>query len=191
MTYKNAAAGLNLGGGKAVIIGDARTDKNEEMFRAFGRYIEGLAGRYITAEDVGTTEHDMDIIHEETNFVTGISLSAASGCRTAVSATEAPATRASGRPRRGRRLRYHRRHSDRPHGPQSRSEGAAATAINDEANRARLLPNSSAAGLEPSSRRRGIRYLRLFCVECRSQKRSKMAHGQGRVQVDFGRAAKH
>lgn len=79
MTYKNAAAGLNLGGGKAVIIGDARTDKNEEMFRAFGRYIEGLAGRYITAEDVGTTEHDMDIIHEETNFVTGISLSAVSG----------------------------------------------------------------------------------------------------------------
>lgn len=73
MTYKNAAAGLNLGGGKTVIIGDPRKDKNEEMFRAFGRYIQGLNGRYITAEDVGTTVEDMDLIHEETNFVTGIS----------------------------------------------------------------------------------------------------------------------
>lgn len=75
MTYKNAAAGLNLGGGKTVIIGDPRKDKNEEMFRAFGRYIQGLNGRYITAEDVGTTEADMDIIHEETDYVTGISAS--------------------------------------------------------------------------------------------------------------------
>ncbi|WP_059104908.1 Glu/Leu/Phe/Val family dehydrogenase [Shouchella shacheensis] len=73
MTYKNAAAGLNLGGGKAVIIGDARKDKNEAMFRAFGRYIQGLNGRYITAEDVGTTVEDMDTIHEETDYVTGIS----------------------------------------------------------------------------------------------------------------------
>lgn len=73
MTYKNAAAGLNLGGGKTVIIGDPRKDKNEEMFRAFGRFIQGLNGRYITAEDVGTTVADMDIIYEETNFVTGIS----------------------------------------------------------------------------------------------------------------------
>lgn len=73
MTYKNAAAGLNLGGGKAVIIGDPYKDKNEAMFRAFGRYIQGLNGRYITAEDVGTTVTDMDIIHEETNYVTGIS----------------------------------------------------------------------------------------------------------------------
>ncbi|MGD7045534.1 branched-chain amino acid dehydrogenase [Jeotgalibacillus proteolyticus] len=73
MTYKNAAAGLNLGGGKTVIIGDPLKDKNEEMFRAFGRYIQGLAGRYITAEDVGTTVMDMDLIHEETDYVTGIS----------------------------------------------------------------------------------------------------------------------
>ncbi|SES82453.1 leucine dehydrogenase [Oceanobacillus limi] len=73
MTYKNAAAGLNLGGGKTVIIGDPRKDKNTEMFRAFGRYIQGLNGRYITAEDVGTTVEDMDIIHMETDFVTGIS----------------------------------------------------------------------------------------------------------------------
>lgn len=73
MTYKNAAAGLNLGGGKTVIIGDPRKDKNEEMFRAFGRFIQGLNGRYITAEDVGTTEADMDLIHLETDYVTGIS----------------------------------------------------------------------------------------------------------------------
>lgn len=73
MTYKNAAAGLNLGGGKTVIIGDPRKDKNEALFRAFGRYIQGLNGRYITAEDVGTTVADMDLIHEETDFVTGIS----------------------------------------------------------------------------------------------------------------------
>ncbi|UAL45993.1 branched-chain amino acid dehydrogenase [Sutcliffiella horikoshii] len=73
MTYKNAAAGLNLGGGKTVIIGDPRTDKNEEMFRAFGRYIQGLNGRYITAEDVGTTVADMDLIYEETDYVTGVS----------------------------------------------------------------------------------------------------------------------
>ena len=73
MTYKNAAAGLNLGGGKAVIIGDPHKDKNEEMFRAYGRFIQGLNGRYITAEDVGTTVSDMDIIHEETDFVTGVS----------------------------------------------------------------------------------------------------------------------
>ncbi len=73
MTYKAAAAGLNLGGGKTVIIGDPRKDKNEEMFRAFGRYIQGLNGRYITAEDVGTTVADMDLIHQETEFVTGVS----------------------------------------------------------------------------------------------------------------------
>lgn len=73
MTYKNAAAGLNLGGGKAVIIGDPRKDKSEAMFRAFGRFIQGLNGRYITAEDVGTTVADMDIIHEETDYVRGIS----------------------------------------------------------------------------------------------------------------------
>ncbi|WP_338470201.1 branched-chain amino acid dehydrogenase [Niallia sp. XMNu-256] len=73
MTYKNAAAGLNLGGGKAVIIGDPRSDKSEELFRAFGRYVQSLNGRYITAEDVGTTVEDMDLIYQETNYVTGIS----------------------------------------------------------------------------------------------------------------------
>lgn len=76
MTYKNAVSGLNLGGGKTVMTGDPRRDKNEAMFRAFGRYIQGLNGRYITAEDVGTTVADMDIIHQETEFVTGTSASA-------------------------------------------------------------------------------------------------------------------
>lgn len=79
MTYKNAAAGLNLGGGKAVIIGDPAKDKNEEMFRAFGRYVQSLNGRYITAEDVGSTVDDMDLIFTETNYVTGTSNIGSSG----------------------------------------------------------------------------------------------------------------
>src|SRR5260221_14229805 len=58
MTYKAAIAGLNLGGGKAVIIGDPNKDKTEALFRTYGRFVEGLAGRYITAEDVGTSVHD-------------------------------------------------------------------------------------------------------------------------------------
>lgn len=73
MTYKNAAAGLNLGGGKTVVIGDPKKDKSEALFRALGRYVESLNGRYITAEDVGTTEMDMDTIFEETNYVVGLS----------------------------------------------------------------------------------------------------------------------
>lgn len=72
MTYKSAAAGLNLGGGKAVIIGDARKIKSEELLRAYGRFIQSLNGRYITAEDVGTTVDDMTIIAEETDYVTGL-----------------------------------------------------------------------------------------------------------------------
>jgi leucine dehydrogenase len=70
MTYKAAAAGLNLGGGKTVLIGNPKTDKSEALFRALGRYVQSLN---ITAEDVGTTVHDMDIIHQETRFVTGVS----------------------------------------------------------------------------------------------------------------------
>ncbi|HOA70695.1 MAG TPA: Glu/Leu/Phe/Val dehydrogenase dimerization domain-containing protein [Bacillota bacterium] len=73
MTYKSAAMGLNLGGGKAVIIGDPRTDKTEELFRAFGMFVEALMGRYITAEDVGTTTDDMDIIKTCTDHVVGLS----------------------------------------------------------------------------------------------------------------------
>ncbi|KPV43506.1 leucine dehydrogenase [Alicyclobacillus ferrooxydans] len=73
MTYKAAAAGLNLGGGKTVVIGDPKKDKSEALFRSLGRYIQSLNGRYITAEDVGTSVHDMDLIHMETSYVTGVS----------------------------------------------------------------------------------------------------------------------
>ena len=72
MTYKNAAAGLNLGGAKAVVIGDPRKDKSEALFRALGRYVETLGGRYITAEDVGTTIEDMEYIRMETKYVAGL-----------------------------------------------------------------------------------------------------------------------
>lgn len=72
MTYKNAAAGLNLGGAKAVIIGDSKKDKSETLFRAFGRFVESLGGRYITAEDVGTSVEDMDYIKTETSHVAGL-----------------------------------------------------------------------------------------------------------------------
>lgn len=71
MTYKAAAAGLNLGGGKAVIIGDSKTKKSEALFRAFGQFVNSLNGRYITAEDVGTSEKDMEYIAMETPWVTG------------------------------------------------------------------------------------------------------------------------
>jgi leucine dehydrogenase len=72
MTYKNAVAGLNLGGGKSVIIGDNRTQNREMLFRAHGRFVEGLGGRYITAEDVGTSTSDMEFVHMETDYVTGL-----------------------------------------------------------------------------------------------------------------------
>lgn len=74
MTYKNAAAGVNLGGAKAVMIKDPKRPKSEAMLKAFARFVEGLNGRYITAEDVGTTEDDMDVILSETNYVVGTSL---------------------------------------------------------------------------------------------------------------------
>ncbi|GEP51297.1 leucine dehydrogenase [Flavobacterium noncentrifugens] len=73
MTYKSAISGLNLGGGKAVIIGDSKIDKTPEMITKFGEYVNSLSGRYITAEDVGTTTEDMDRINDVTKFVTGIS----------------------------------------------------------------------------------------------------------------------
>ena len=72
MTYKNAVAGLNLGGGKAVIIGDPAKDKSEALFRAFGRFVNSLNGRYITAEDVGIDVNDMEHVFRETEFVTGV-----------------------------------------------------------------------------------------------------------------------
>jgi len=72
MTYKNAAAGLNLGGGKTVIIGNPNKDKSEALFRALGRFIQSLGGRYIAAEDVGTSIQDMEYIKMETDFVSGL-----------------------------------------------------------------------------------------------------------------------
>ena len=71
MTYKNAVSGLNLGGGKAVIIADPK-NKSEALFRSFGRFIESLNGRYITAEDVNTNVEDIEHIFTETNYVTGV-----------------------------------------------------------------------------------------------------------------------
>ena len=74
MSYKAAAAGLDLGGGKAVIIGDPRTDKSERLFRAYGRIVDSLQGRYITAEDVGTSTGDMDMVRRETRWALGASV---------------------------------------------------------------------------------------------------------------------
>ena len=71
MAYKNALAGLDLGGGKAVIIGDPRTDKTEALLRAYGRAVASLSGRYITACDVGTYVEDMDVVAQECPWVTG------------------------------------------------------------------------------------------------------------------------
>ena len=73
MTYKAAAAGLALGGGKAVILGDPKTDKSEALLRCFGRYVDELGGLYITAEDVGTGMDDMEVVYQETRWVTGVS----------------------------------------------------------------------------------------------------------------------
>lgn len=72
MTYKSSVAGLNLGGGKAVIIGDAKKIKNEALLRRFGKFVNSLGGKYITAEDVAMTSRDMEIIRMETDHVSGL-----------------------------------------------------------------------------------------------------------------------
>ncbi len=72
MTYKNALAGLNIGGGKAVIIGDARTQKSEALMRRFGKFVGSLGGKYITAEDVGISTKDMEYVKMETDSVVGL-----------------------------------------------------------------------------------------------------------------------
>ena len=69
---QNAVAGLNIGGGKAVIIGDPSKDKSEALFRAFGKFVDSLGGRYITAEDVGIDVNDMEYVYRETEYVTGV-----------------------------------------------------------------------------------------------------------------------
>jgi len=71
MTYKNALAGLDHGGGKAVIIGDPTRDKTEQLLRSYGRFVQSLGGRYVTAADVGTYVADMDVVARECEFVTG------------------------------------------------------------------------------------------------------------------------
>jgi leucine dehydrogenase len=73
MSFKSSISGLNLGGGKAVIIGDAKTQKTPELMRKFGEYVNSLSGKYITAEDVGMETKDMDTVREVTQYVTGIS----------------------------------------------------------------------------------------------------------------------
>lgn len=73
MTYKHAAAGLDHGGGKAVILGDPTTMRTDSLILAYGRFVHGLGGRYLTAEDVGTTQADMDLIRTVTPHVTGVS----------------------------------------------------------------------------------------------------------------------
>ncbi|MBI4455287.1 MAG: Glu/Leu/Phe/Val dehydrogenase [Acidobacteria bacterium] len=73
MTSKAAAAGLNLGGGKAVIIGNSKTDKSEALFRAMGRFVESLQGRFITGEDVGIDVNDIEYMYMETRCVVGLS----------------------------------------------------------------------------------------------------------------------
>ena len=72
MTYKNAMAGLNFGGGKAVIIGNSKTQKSPELLKAYGRFVERLKGQYITAEDVGISPVDMEIVHSQTEHVAGL-----------------------------------------------------------------------------------------------------------------------
>jgi leucine dehydrogenase len=79
MTYKAAVAGLSLGGGKAVIIGDAKRIKSEALFRAFGRFVNTLGGRYITAEDVNINTTDMDYVATETRYVSGLNTGGGSG----------------------------------------------------------------------------------------------------------------
>src|SRR5215203_5836460 len=74
MTYKAAASGLNLGGGKSVIIGDPKRDKSEALFRSFGRYVETLGGRYIVAEDVGISSEEIEHIRVETSHVAGVDI---------------------------------------------------------------------------------------------------------------------
>jgi leucine dehydrogenase len=74
MTFKSASAGLDLGGGKAVIMGDPRKLKSERVLRAYGKWVDSLAGRYITAEDVGTELEDMSVIRRETRWVVGLPL---------------------------------------------------------------------------------------------------------------------
>lgn len=84
ITYKSSLAGLNLGGGCAIIIGNNRTEKSEVLMRRFGRFIEGLNGNFIASIDVGTTQKDLEYIQSETNYVAGLPISMNGGGDTTV-----------------------------------------------------------------------------------------------------------
>ena len=105
MTYKSAAAGLNLGGGKGVIIGDPRTDKTEGLLRAWGRFVDTLGGRYLTTTDVGTTGRDLESIRQETQHVVGLDTTlGGSGDTSIMTAWASTWACAPVRPRLGRRF---------------------------------------------------------------------------------------
>ena len=91
MTYKSAIANLDLGGGKSVIIGNPRTDKSEALLLAFGHFLEGLGGRYIAAEDSGTSVADMKTIGQATRHVAGV-VEKEAGAGTTRSGDPSPAT---------------------------------------------------------------------------------------------------
>lgn len=88
ITYKSSLAGLNLGGGCAIIIGNNRTDKSEVLMRRFGKFIEGLNGNFIASIDVGTSQQDLEYIHAETNYVAGLPTSLNGGGDTTVFAAK-------------------------------------------------------------------------------------------------------
>jgi len=92
MSYKNAMAGLPLGGGKAVILGDPARHKSPALFAAFGRIVDGLQGRYVTAEDVGVTEHDMMHISGSTAHVAGLPRAAGAGAAQKAGGNPSPKT---------------------------------------------------------------------------------------------------
>lgn len=92
MTYKSALAGLPLGGGKSVIIADPKTQKTPAMMDAFGRALEMLGGRYITAEDVGSNEQDMVTIARQTRYVSGLPPESPFGAAVKVSGNPSPVT---------------------------------------------------------------------------------------------------
>ncbi len=92
MSYKNAMAGLPLGGGKAVILGDPARHKSPALFAAFGRIVDGLQGRYVTAEDVGVTEHDMSHIAGTTRHVAGLPRAAGAGAQQKAGGNPSPKT---------------------------------------------------------------------------------------------------
>ena len=128
MTYKNAVAGLHLGGGKTVLLGDPRTDKTHLLFRALGRFIDSLGGRYLAAEDVGTSTADAEIVALETDHITGLPVGAGRLGRPFADDGMGRLLRHARRPRRGRAGRRAGRDPGRGAGRRSRRRrGSCAT----------------------------------------------------------------